>query len=331
MKFAETSTVDLDRTFAIILAGGEGVRLRPLTSRIPKPLLPVANVSMIGQILHGLQQNGITRAALATGYKAELLRETLGETSNGVSLAHVEENLPLGSGGALRNVLDTVRPEAETLWVAGGDILHSVNIAAAIAHHQHSGALATIITVEVEDTSGFGICECDADGRVRRFLEKPPLGETTSRLANSALWIFSPKIRAELPRGASSLEREVFPRLAARGAVSAFVYDGFWLDCGTPERFIEANQAALDQRFPAILKGAVEGTSLIGDNAAIAPDAQILHSVVGTNAQIESGACVENCIVFDNARIESHAHLRNCIVDNETRVASDTSARDKIF
>lgn len=324
------STVEIG---AVLLAGGEGMRLRPLTARLPKPLLPVGNAPLVAQVLYGLAQGGIAHAALATGYKAAEMQATLGAQCEGVALQHIVECEPLGSGGALRHVVSQCEV-GEELWVAGADILHSVDVAAALRFHRAArerGALVTIISVEVEDTTGFGICERDDEGRVVRFLEKPAPGVTNSRLANSALWIFSREALALLPEGVSSVEHDLFPLLASRGALWTWPHHGFWLDCGTPERLIEANVAALEQRFPTRLHGTREDTSLSDKNCVVAADATLARCVLGSGVVVESGARLENCVVLENAIIGADAELSACIIERGARIAPRATARERIL
>lgn len=319
---------------AILLAGGEGMRLRPLTARLPKPLLPVANRPLVAQILHGLALGGVKRAALATGYMAEAMQSELGAECEGVALHHVIESEPLGSGGALRHVFSHCKVTDE-VWVAGADILHAVDIAAVRRFHRAAakrGALVTIVSAEVDDATGFGICEADFEGRVGRFLEKPPAGTTTSRLANTALWIFSRAALKMLPEGPSSVERDLFPALAAQGALWTWSYgDGFWLDCGTPKRLVEANLGALAEKFPARLEGERSGDSLFGADCQISDAARVTRCVLGQGVAVKQGAGLNECVLLDGVSIGEGARLERCIVEHGAHIAAGTTARDKIL
>jgi mannose-1-phosphate guanylyltransferase len=327
-----------DTLSAVLLAGGIGSRLQPLTNRIPKPLLPVANVPMLGQILHGLALVGVQQAALATGYKADMVREVMGDGAHyGVSLQHVVECHPLGSGGALRHVCEQITHwPATDLWVAGADILHDVNIAAALESHRKNQAAVTIVCFAVDNPAGFGIVEFEPDGRVTAFYEKPAPGVTTSRWANAALWIFSREIIDLLPPGPSSLETEFFPRLLAESVpVYAFQHSGYWLDCGTPERYLQVQRAALAGRFPAVLDGATTHTaldahSLLGSGCTLEATARIRNSVVGAGSQIGANVVLNNCILLPGASIGARSHLQSCIIDSGTTVAPDTSLENVI-
>lgn len=318
---------------AILLAGGEGMRLRPLTARLPKPLLPVGNQPMIAHILHGLSQSGIGHAALATGYKADVMQAALGAQFEGVGLQYVVENQPLGSGGALRNVLSQCEVSDE-VWVAGADILHNVDIAAAQQFHRAAraqGGLVTVIAGEVEDTTGFGICEADSDGRIQRFLEKPEPGTTISRLANTALWIFSREALEMLPDGASSVERDLFPTLARSGQIWVWQHRGFWLDCGTPERLIEANLGALAGFFPADLQGTRSNGSLLDAGCSVAPDSVLTRCTLGRDVTVQADAQLQDCVLLDGATIGAGARLERCSVESGAQIPAATSAQDEIL
>jgi len=318
----------------ILLAGGQGMRLRPLTARLPKPLLPVANRPLVSQILHGLAASGIKRAALATGYKADAMQSELGAACEGVELRHIVESAPLGSGGALHNVVAECAVTGE-VWIAGADILHNVDIAAVRKFHRAAvkrGGLVTIVSAEVEDATGFGICEADSDGRVGRFLEKPPAGATRSRLANTALWVFSRAALEMLPAGPSSIERDLFPALAARGALWTWSYgNGFWLDCGTPSRLVEANLGALAGKFPARLHGDRSGDSLLGTRCQMDDAARVSQCVLGEDVIVKQGAILDACVLLEGAFVGEGVRLERCIVEHGAHVKAGTTARNKIL
>ncbi|HEX8833368.1 MAG TPA: NDP-sugar synthase [Abditibacteriaceae bacterium] len=329
---------------AILLAGGEGVRLRPLTDSMPKPLAPVGNAPMMAQILHGLKQQHFKRVALATGYKADLIQDELGDGARcGITLRHIPECQPLGSAGALRNVCAGLpRWNHHTLLVAGADILHDIQWDAVLQTHRASQALVTMICVEVDNQQGFGICELTDDDRVTAFYEKPPPGVTDSRWANAALWLFEPQAIAQIaPRGFSMIETDLLPRLVAQGEVSAHRHRGYWLDVGTPERYLQANLDALDARF-SILPGANETEKsnekanwtppfLIGPNCDIADDAHICRSVIGANVTIGARAILDECVILDGATIGADAVLRRCVVGGRNPVAAGASLLDTII
>lgn len=238
---------------AIVLAGGQGNRLRPLTDTMPKPMVPVAGLPLLEHIIVGLHEQGIGRIALATGYKSEQISEYFGDGSRfGVECSYYVEDEPLGSGGAVRNIAQQ-SPQLlqETFIIATADVLHNVDFASALSLHFKNKALATIICGKVEDQSGFGICEINANGRVHGFLEKPQPGVTDSRWANLGLWIFGPDVPALIPSGYSRIEEQLFPFMLEHG-LPLYVYrhDGYWLDVGTMERYRQAQEDARLQRFP---------------------------------------------------------------------------------
>jgi len=241
-----------DLQTAIILAGGQGNRLRPLTDNMPKPLVPVAGRPLVEHIVVGLREQGIVRLAFAVGYKAEQISDYFGNGSRfGVECSYYLEDEPLGSGGAVRNIAQQ-SPEllGQTFVVATADVLHDVDFTQALALHREQGALATIVCSEVDNQSGFGICEVEYDGRVRRFLEKPQPGVTDSRWANLGLWIFEADALKLVPEGYSRIEEQLFPAMLERGLpLYAYRHQGYWLDVGTMERYRQAEEDAQEGRF----------------------------------------------------------------------------------
>lgn len=238
---------------AVVLAGGQGNRLRPLTDNMPKPLVPIAGRPLLEHIIVGMRQQGIVHIALATGYKAEQIAEYFGDGSRyGVECSYYVEAEPLGSGGAVRNISQQSPGLLnETFVVATADVLHNVDFDAALALHREQGALATIVCGTVEDQSGLGICEMEPDGRVIRFLEKPQPGVTDSRWANLGLWIFEPAVLELVPEGFSRIEEQLFPLMLQQDLpLFAYRHQGYWLDVGTMERYQQAQQDARARRFP---------------------------------------------------------------------------------
>jgi mannose-1-phosphate guanylyltransferase len=327
---------------AVLLAGGIGQRLQPLTAQTPKALLPVANLPMLGQILHGLASSGVEQAALGTGHLADQISATLGDGSEyGIALRHVPEQSPLGSGGAVRHVVESLESTsaelAPTFWIAGADILHDVDIAAALEAHQRTGALVTVLCVEVPAPTDFGICEFAADGQMTAFYEKPAPGVTASRWANTALWIFDRAAIAMLPAEPSSIEKEFFPWLLAQGLpIYAYRHSGYWLDCGTPERYRQAQRDALAGRFPARINGTrsqslKQCASLLGHDCKIAESAQLHRCTLGNAVSIGTGASLEDCVLLEGAHVGAHSHLRHCIIGAHHFVEAGTTRDNVIF
>lgn len=241
---------------AVVLAGGQGTRLRPLTDNLPKPLLPIAGRPMLEHILYGLQRQGIRRVALATGYRSQQIEDYFGDGADlGLELHYFVEDEPLGSGGALKNIQERSELLRDTFLVATADILSDVDVTAALRQHTDTCAEATIICGTVEDQTGFGICEIAQDGRVTGWFEKPQPGVTDSRWANIALWIFQPDLIALLRPGFSRVEDQLFNLMMETGMrLFAYRHEGYWIDVGTAERYDQAQVDAAANRFPLSTK-----------------------------------------------------------------------------
>jgi mannose-1-phosphate guanylyltransferase/phosphomannomutase len=237
---------------AVILAGGQGTRLRPLTDELPKPLLPVGHRPLLEHILWQLAQHGVQRIILATGYRAEQIQKYFDDGARwNISLRYVIEDEPLGSGGALRFVQEQCGDWLqEPFWVTNADVLNSADLSAAARQHQTRGACATIVCGRVDDPTGFGVCEMAKDGRVSQWVEKPAPGTICSCWANSGWWIFEPHLLQQLQPGFSRIEDTLFPQLLSDDQpLYAFCHDGYWLDVGTLERYAQAQEDAELGRF----------------------------------------------------------------------------------
>jgi NDP-sugar pyrophosphorylase family protein len=328
-------------TRAIILAGGQGSRLRPLTDWRPKPLLPVANVPMLEHIIQRMCDAGIKKIALATGYKAAAFQELIGDGKQfGVEIKHIEENEPLGSGGAIRFVAEQL-PEysQEPFVVSTADVLNDVNLESALQFHRQKSAAATIVCARVVNPEGFGICEMDEDGRLQKFLEKPKPHETSSRWANIALWILEPQLLQCLPQSFNRVEEELFPQLIRESAaVYAFCHEGYWLDVGTRERYLQAQQDTLQGCFSCEMRGKNtceysygSTTSLIENNVKIAPDVTLENSVIAEGVCIETGARIENSVLLEGANIGANTVIFNSVVGPEMQIASGQEIMDSML
>jgi NDP-sugar pyrophosphorylase family protein len=294
---------------AIILAGGQGVRLRPMTLTRPKPLLRMANLPLLEHILLGLKEQGITHFALATGYRSEQIKAYFGNGAKwGVEIRHFVEDEPLGSGGALRFVCKRA-PEysVEPFLVATADVLNDVDLTRALRLHHERGALATILCGPTDDPRGLGIVEMASNGRVTRFLEKPQPDETASRWANLAMWIFESDIMERVPPGFSRVEETLFPQLLEAGApLYAFQHNGYWLDVGTLPRYLQAQRDAETGRFPChfvaadytIGAGAVVEASILYEGVAVGPGAQVRRCVIGPREVVPAGVVWEDRVLW---------------------------------
>ena len=315
---------------ALILAGGKGTRLRPLTVYTPKPIVPFLNKPFLLYQLNLLRRAGIEDITLSLSYQPDKIEHIMGDGSEfGVHLNFVTEPAPMGTGGAYKYAADAFR---ETTVVFNGDILTDLDIGKVIRFHKEKQAEATIVLTPVENPSAYGLVETEADGRVLRFREKPKpeeLAELATNNINAGIYILEPSVLDIIPAGENrSFEYQVFPELLeAQKSFFAYVIDGnYWRDIGTPKSYLDAHQDFFDGRIKGFEietqaesadvshKAAVDKQSIIGTDCIIKPGARVSNSVIGAGVHIEEKAVVENSIIWAHARISSAAHLQNAIV-----------------
>ena len=305
---------------AVILVGGFGTRLRPLTYSIPKPLLPVGNVPIVTRIMASLEKAGVTRAVLALGFKPEPFREAFPDGRCGnIALEYAVEPEPLDTAGAIAFAARHAGIDA-TFVVANGDILTSLDVSRVVDFHRASGAEGTLHLIPVDDPSQFGVVETGADGRVTRFVEKPQPGETASRNVNAGTYVLEPSVIDRVPQGAKlSIERVVFPEMVSAGSLFAMSTDDAWVDTGRPETFLSAN---LDTVRAA-------GASIVDQSASVASDATVTDSVVGAGARIGNGSRVSRSVIFPGAVVGPGSTVSGSLVMG--RIGGSASVSDSVI
>jgi mannose-1-phosphate guanylyltransferase len=302
---------------AILLVGGKGTRLRPLTLSAPKPLLPTAGVPFLAHQLTRAAECGITHVVLATSYRAEMFAEAFGDGSSfGLSIEYVHESTPLGTGGGIRNAASRLRggPD-DPVVILNGDILSGHDLPAQVDLHRKMDAAVTLHLVEVDDPSRYGCVPTDGSGRVTAFLEKTP-NPVTNRI-NAGCYVFRRSVIDTIPAGqVVSVERETFPGLIESGAVvMGYAESAYWLDVGTPEAFVRGSCDVVLGRMPSPALPGSCGESLLLTDACVAVDATVTGgTVVGVGSAVERGATVHGSVVFDDARIGTGAVVRDSIV-----------------
>jgi mannose-1-phosphate guanylyltransferase len=308
---------------AILLVGGYGTRLRPLTLGSPKHLLPTAGVPFLAHQFAKAAQAGITHVVLATSYRAEMFAERFGDGSGlGLEITYVHEQEPLGTGGAIRNAATGLRcgPDDPVL-IFNGDVLSGHDIAAQLDTHRKADAAVTLHLVEVSDPARFGCVPLDATGRVTAFLEKTP-DPVTNRI-NAGCYVFRRSVIDEIPPGrVVSVERETFPGFIASGQVlMGFVDTAYWLDVGTPETFVQGSCDLVLGRLASAALPAPCGDALVLGGAVVAPDARLTGgTVVGAGAVVGSDARVESSVLFDDVRIAAGASVRHSAIGTGARI-----------
>src|SRR5438874_6672948 len=306
---------------AILLAGGKGTRLRPLTIHTPKPIVPIFNRPFLHYQLDLLKQvSEIDEVILSLNYQPRRIEEIFGDGGDsGLGIKYVVEPAPLGTAGAVRYAGDQLR---ESVVVFNGDVLTEVDLAAVIALHRDRRAKATIVLTPVDNPTAYGLVETDADFNFRRFLEKPKPDEITCDTINAGIYVLEPDTFDRIPKDMPwSIERSFFPSLVERSETFvAYVYRGYWIDIGTPEKYMQVHRDIMDGRYRAApFAGAssavwispdarvdpeakLEGPCFIDSGTVIKPGARIgPYTVIGRHCHIEEHAVVDHAIVWANS------------------------------
>ncbi|MEU0786721.1 NDP-sugar synthase [Streptomyces sp. NPDC006173] len=340
-------------TEAILLVGGRGTRLRPLTVHTPKPMVPAAGVPFLTHQLARARAAGVEHIVLATSYLAEVFEPYFGDGSSlGLHLEYVTEEEPLGTGGAIRNVASRLRsgPDDPVL-IFNGDILTGLDIPALVSTHETTGADVSLHLTRVEDPRAFGLVPTDSTGRVTAFLEKPQTPEeiVTDQI-NAGAYVFRRSVIDTIPEGRPvSVERETFPELLATGAhLQGMVDSTYWLDLGTPQAFVRGSADLVLGRAPSPAVPGRCGDRLILPTATVAPDAKLTGGTVvceGTRigegarisgstilagAVVEPGAVVTDSLVGVGARIGERTILTGAVIGDGATVGADNELRDGV-
>ena len=319
---------------AVILAGGEGTRLRPLTCNTPKPMVPILNRPFLEHMLSHLKGHGVDHTLLTLWYLPDVIRSHFGDGEGlGLRLSYTLETQPLGTAGAVKNV------ESEldgTFFVLNGDIFTDLDLSDMVRFHRESGALVTISLTQVEDPSAFGVVETDDRGRVQRFLEKPAPGVTASNWINAGIYLVEPEVLAHAPSGEHYMfERGLFPKLLDMGApVYGYRSGAYWVDLGTPENYVKVHR----DRLPADSMNAgyeqssvhpsadISGPVLMGRGCTIGPEAVIRGPVVlGDGCTVGQGARIADSILWKDVNVEPGTDLKGCILGNGVSVGEATT------
>jgi mannose-1-phosphate guanylyltransferase len=316
---------------AVILVGGQGTRLRPLSLTTAKPLLPMAGVPFIDHLLTRIRAAGIEHVVLGTSYKAETFADHLGDGSAfGLDIEYVVEDTPLGTGGAIRNVADRLR--GRTAVVFNGDILSGVDLGALIDHHEERSADVTLHLVKVEDPRPFGCVPTDHDGRVLAFLEKtddPPTDQI-----NAGCYVFRRSVLETIPaRRVVSVERETFPGLLADGVrIVGYVDSSYWLDLGTPAAFVRGSADLVSGIAPTHALPGRPGDALLLAGATCAEGAVLTGgSTLGRDAHVGSGAVVDTSVIFDGGVIGAEARVVRSVVGAGARIGAGSVICDAVI
>jgi mannose-1-phosphate guanylyltransferase len=321
---------------AIVLVGGEGTRLRPLTENVPKPALTLVDRPFLAFMIEWLAGHGVAEVVLACGFLPDVLRAALAgeEERAGVKIRYVAEPRPLGTAGAIRFAADALGDELEDRFLAlNGDVLTDLDLSALLRAHRESGATATIGLHPVEDSSAFGLVQSGDGGEVLEFLEKT--GEAAPGEVNAGIYVLERSVLDSVPPGENvSIEREVFPHLVGKG-LHGLRLDGYWMDIGTPERYLQASWDILEGRVatrveptgPSVLvdPGAeVNGTATVGPRAVVGPGCH-----VGAGAHVLESVLLGGCKVGENARVAGSILAPGAVVSAGVELAGAVVAADE--
>ena len=317
-------------TEAILLVGGKGTRLRPLTVNTPKPMVPAAGVPFLTHQLARARAAGVEHIVLATSYLAEVFEPHFGDGSDlGLSLEYVTEEEPLGTGGAIRNVASRLHsgPD-EPVLIFNGDILTGLDIQALVSTHSSSGADVSLHLTRVEDPRAFGLVPTDATGRVTAFLEKPQTPEeiVTDQI-NAGAYVFKRSVIDSIPTGRPvSVVRESFPELLSAGAhLQGMVDSTYWLDLGTPQAFVRGSADLVLGRAPSPAVPGRCGDRLVLPSARVAPDAKLTGgTVVGADAVVGEGARLTGSVLLAGAVVEPGAVITDSLIGAGARIGART-------
>ena len=316
---------------ALILAGGEGTRLRPLTLGIPKPVVPVVNVPFLRYQIELLRKHGIQEVVLSLGYQPHKIQAVLGDGIGiGVKIHYAVEQSPLGTAGAYKNAESLL--QGPTV-VFNGDILCDLDLSQVIHQHQQRKATATLVLTRVENPSAYGLVETTSEGRITRFLEKPGADEITCNTINAGTYVLEPEVLQTIPAQQNySFERGVFPHLLKNERpVHAFISEGYWIDIGTPQKYMQVHQDILHKRFlPSVeltqpemqvpTTARVDERSRIGPRVSIGEGVRIQSSSIGEGCVIGNNAVVESSVIWPGVAIGENARLVGCIVGRDCQI-----------
>ena len=332
---------------AVVLVGGEGTRLRPLTLSTPKQMLPVVGVPMIERVLGQLASHGVDEAILSLGYLPDAFMEAYPDgRAAGVRLTYAVEPEPLDTAGAVRFAA-TFAGIAETFVVVNGDVLTDLDLTSLVAFHRERGAEGTIALHPVADPSAFGVVPTDEEGRVTAFVEKPPRDEAPTNEINAGTYVLEASVLGRIPEGGRvSIERETFPAMVRDRGLFARSDDGYWLDTGTPSAYLEANfdyvngkrgpLAALGLREwgqgilvegESELEGEVVGPAVVFAGCVVEPGARVERSILGPGSVVSAGAVVADSVLLAGCHVAADARVSGSVMGPHSIVGQRADVR----
>jgi mannose-1-phosphate guanylyltransferase len=340
---------------ALILAGGFGTRLRPLSCTRPKTLFPIINKPLLHWIFERLAKNNINEAILAVNLQTEfyIKRQPIPKYGLKIKYSTDPPKMPLGTGGPIKKA-ERLIGHAEPFLVVNGDIFTDLSYKEILQSHEETNAVVTIALCEVEDPSRYGVAELASDNRITKFTEKPPKGTTPSKLINAGVYVLSPSIFRYIPRGKTvSMERDIFPKLVAEGTLYGHVTHDLWIDIGKPEEYLQTNKLLLDtignrqkhkstskfelKKPVALDKGVSIGEkstigpyAVLGKNVTIGKNVQISNSVIFPDATIGDSTVITGAIIGEDAIIGKNVKIgKGCIIADQAKIKDNISLPDE--
>ncbi len=330
---------------AVILVGGQGTRLLPLTANRPKPLIPLVNRPFLDHVLNLLRAHGIQDVALAIAHLAENFEQAYGDGSQlGMKLAYVREIEPMGTGGGIKNVEKYLEPD-QTFVVFNGDILTDLDLTDMLRFHRENGSLCTISLTSVDDPSAYGVVDMDEDGHIQRFTEKPKREDATSNWINAGTYILEPEVLEYIPAGQHYMvERGLFPILLAEGKpLYGYRTGAYWLDIGTPAKYLQAQEDLLAGRLKLYLapegellwdrvwagegtfvhsEARIAGPVVLGKGCKVGPGVSITGPVIlGDGCQVCEGAQLERLVAWNGVEFGAKSQCKECLIANDVKIS----------
>jgi len=309
---------------AVILVGGEGTRLRPLTFGTPKPMVPIVGVPFLARTLERLYEAGIRDIILPAGYMPQAITEYFGDGSRlDMKITYVIEDEPLGTAGAIKNVEQHI---TGPFFMMNGDVLTSLDLRAMIAYHKEKGGLGALHLIKVEDPSAFGCVVHDQAGRISQFIEKPPKGTEPANEINAGTYLLEPDVLRFIPPGRNvSIERETFPKILAEGQpLYAYTTNDYWIDVGRPEQYLTVHRDILDGSMPLRVEPGTNGSVHIGKGSRVDASAKLGPNVVlGKNCTIEADAVLCDCVLWDDVVVEEGATIEETIIASRVHIGAN--------
>lgn len=324
---------------AVVLIGGEGTRLRPLTCNTPKAIMPILNRPFLEHLLGYLKEHGVADAILAVGYLPDPIQNCLGDgTQLGVRLTYLMEESPLGTAGAVKNAESYLDGP---FFVFNGDIITGIDLTAMMKRHKEVKPKVSIALTPVDNPTIYGVVETDTRGMVQRFIEKPTWDKVTTNMINAGIYILEPEVLVHIPASTPSMfENYLFPRLLEIGeSILGYPSDAYWIDIGTPEKYLKANHDLLLQQAGRGIQAKgksqfhptaqIEEPVLIAEGCIIAEDAKLKGPVVlGPHCEIGKGAVVQGAVLWHHSRVGEKAILKNCVVCSHSYVGQGSHVPD---